>query len=461
MHSSLRRERWRPLAAATETGAAVSLARDLARRLADADFVDQVVADVRRQTEGLPSVAWIPFSIAQGDAGLGLFFGCLDACLPGEGWERIAHSAIERAARAVEHHGDPALGLYAGVSSLAFAVLSLSRGGRRYRKLLLSLEAYLLPALEKVVARLTAQERDFAESQWDLISGLTGIGAYLLARLETRADLAGSLSAILASLVCLSEEDDDLPRWHTPGHLVANPDMRADHPHGHLNCGLAHGCAGPLALLALAALHGVRVEGMDRAMARLATTLRAARVDDAWGINWPSVLPLRAQGGRPRVDYPGGTAGPAKHAPPPTHAAWCYGSPGVARALWLSGVARDDPADRELALEAMHAIARRPASARRLHSATFCHGVAGLLAITLRFRDDAPDPILEQLARELLQEILGMHDPEAPLGFRAVESDGRRVDQVGLLDGAPGVSMVLLAAATDVTPTWDRLFLLS
>jgi hypothetical protein len=30
-----------------------------------------------------------------------------------------------------------------------------------------------------------------------------------------------------------------------------------------------------------------------------------------------------------------------------------------------------------------------------------------------------------------------------------------------LLDGAPGVALVLLAAATPVEPTWDRLFLLS
>jgi lantibiotic biosynthesis protein len=29
------------------------------------------------------------------------------------------------------------------------------------------------------------------------------------------------------------------------------------------------------------------------------------------------------------------------------------------------------------------------------------------------------------------------------------------------LDGAPGVVLVLLAAATDVEPSWDRLFLLS
>ena len=38
---------------------------------------------------------------------------------------------------------------------------------------------------------------------------------------------------------------------------------------------------------------------------------------------------------------------------------------------------------------------------------------------------------------------------------------GGRIDQPGLLDGAPGVALALLAAATPVEPTWDRLFLLA
>ena len=38
---------------------------------------------------------------------------------------------------------------------------------------------------------------------------------------------------------------------------------------------------------------------------------------------------------------------------------------------------------------------------------------------------------------------------------------GGRIDQAGLLDGAPGIAMALLAAATPQPPNWDRLFLLS
>jgi hypothetical protein len=57
--------------------------------------------------------------------------------------------------------------------------------------------------------------------------------------------------------------------------------------------------------------------------------------------------------------------------------------------------------------------------------------------------------------------LLGQYEPDSLFGFRNIERDGYRVDHPGLLTGAPGVALVLLAAATSTEPTWDRLFLLS
>ena len=68
------------------------------------------------------------------------------------------------------------------------------------------------------------------------------------------------------------------------------------------------------------------------------------------------------------------------------------GSPGVARALWLAGVARCRPEWRELAIEAMAAVYRRPFGDRQIDSPTFCHGVAGLLQATLRFANENSAP---------------------------------------------------------------------
>jgi hypothetical protein len=57
--------------------------------------------------------------------------------------------------------------------------------------------------------------------------------------------------------------------------------------------------------------------------------------------------------------------------------------------------------------------------------------------------------------------LLAAFEPETLVGFRNWEPGGTRVDQPGLLEGAAGVLLTLLAASTDVEPAWDRAFLLA
>jgi hypothetical protein len=206
-----------------------------------------------------------------------------------------------------------------------------------------------------------------------------------------------------------------------------------------------------LALMALALSRGVIVPGIEEAVDQLVTWLLAHRADDGWGVNWPYAISLTQEG---LPDRSAGTDGPSR-------AAWCYGAPGVARALWLAGVARDRPDWRNLAIEAMEAVYRRPIAARQIDSPTFCHGVAGLLQITLRFANDTALPVFTDAAADLTEQLLSAYEPDSLLGYRNWEPGGTRVDQPGLLDGAPGVLLTLLAASTDAEPLWDRAFLLS
>jgi len=124
-------------------------------------------------------------------------------------------------------------------------------------------------------------------------------------------------------------------------------------------------------------------------------------------------------------------------------------------------VGRDRVEWRDLAVEAMESVYRRPIAARQIDSPTFCHGVAGLLQITLRFANDTRLPVFAEAAAGLTEGLLSAYEPESLLGYRNWEPGGTRVDQPGLLDGAPGVLLVLLAASSKVEPSWDRAFLLS
>jgi lantibiotic biosynthesis protein len=446
---------WRALAGG-QSAWARQVALDVTARMRDPVQVEAAVLEASLQSNVPNGPQWLSYGVAQGYAGLALLGGQLDRCFPGEGWDEVAHEHLEIAAHGAAAQGYVGPGAFAGLSGLAFATWYLSRGGERYQRLTATLERALIRKADLMTSELTAASSGVPVHHFDVISGLSGIALYLLCRSDEPV-VGAALAEVTRSLIHLSHEDNGLPRWHCPGDLLVDDDaVRRLYPHGYLNCGLAHGIPGPLGVLALAHKAGVECEGLEEAIDRLAGWLLAHRCDDSWGANWPTAVGLLRD-----EDRPTGAASGSDSPSGPSHAAWCYGSPGIARALYLAGAALRRPEYCEAAIDAMQAVLRRPIPARRLDSPTFCHGVAGLLTIVLRFANDTGIAGMQAGAVAITQQLLGLHEPESLLGFRSIEFEGRRVDQPGLLDGAPGVALALLAAATDVEPAWDRLFLLS
>jgi lantibiotic biosynthesis protein len=421
----------------------VAVAREVMSRLRDPQAADDAAATANAQSVGLTGRAhWVPHGVAQGHCGLAIACGYFDRCFPGEGWDTAAHDHLTRAAEGAAGQGIRTLGLFAGLSGLAFATAYLSRRGTRYGTLLAHLDETLLDGIPAWLGDTV--DAGVPVGAFDLISGWTGAAAYLLGR-NPGPGRDAALQAILSRLVDLTMVVDGRPKWHTPGPLIVDADMARRYPGGVLNCGMAHGIAGPLALLCLAHQSGVRVPGMVPAIRRTATWLRRQRVDDSWGASFPAVVAL----------------GPDAPAATPARNAWCYGAPGVARALWLAGVVLPDPELQSLSVATIDAVMRRPVASRRVDAPGFCHGIAGLLQITLRFAQDPAQQRLRPGVDSLVAQLLAAYDPEAPLGYRSIEAGGARVDRPGLLEGAPAVAMSLLAAVRPEAPGWDRLFLLS
>jgi lantibiotic modifying enzyme len=438
--------RWSAVLPPERAGAAFTVACDVANRLLDPQRVEAAALMAREQTSHPEAMHWVSYGIAQGFAGLALLWGALDHVDPNDGWDVIAHDHLTRAAGGADEQPLPPPGIFAGISGLAFAAWYASRAGTRYQRLLTGVDSVLLPQVIALTDENSEDRGGCPVGYFDAISGLAGIGAYLLCRRE-RPECAFALNRVLRTLVELTQEDAGVPRWYTPPELLTD-EWRAEFPAGNANCGLAHGIPGPLALLALAALHDVRVDGITDAIDRTAAWLCRHRADDQWGMNWPYAVPVT----RPSAIQRG---------PEPSRTAWCYGTPGVARALWLAGAALDDTRYRDIAIGGMEAVLRKPPHQRGIPSPTFCHGAAGLLQVVLRFAQDTGLPHFADAARDLAEQLLALYSPEQLLGYRTLDPDGAPVDNPGLLDGAPGVALVLLAAATPVEPAWDRLFLLS
>jgi len=455
---SSRGNHWKPALTGELATAALCAARDVAQRLRAREHVEAAAAAAREQTAFPRSTHWIPYTISQGYAGLAVLWGYLDSCFAEEGWDITGREHLELAVRSAEASAQLPLGLFSGLSGLAFGAWQLSRGGTRYQRLLARLDEAICDQAIAMADDVRARHNGVTVGDFDVISGLSGVGAYLLCR-HDRPDTAAALSSVIDALVQLASVETNVPRWLTPYELLWDESMKEVYPHGNLNCGLAHGIPGPLAFLSQSLRSGSTVPGLKEAIAHMADWLCENRFDDVWGINWPTAVPLE------RVEGPAGgelRSASARSAPDgPSRCAWCYGSPGIARSLWLAGEALDRDDYRSLAVASMEDVFRRPVAARRIDSPTFCHGVAGLLAIALRFASDTGSAIFIEQSHTLVKQILDSYQPESALGFRNLEVADHEMDQPGLLDGSPGVALVLLAAATNVEPTWDRLFLLS
>jgi hypothetical protein len=400
--------------------------------------------------------SWHGYGFASGFAGSSLLWAHLDRCYPDGGWGKLAHGCLSTAVRDIESVQYPSPSLFGGLAGIAFAAHYAARGTSRYNGLLRKLDSYIITLMASNVNFFDRDEPVFGVpiELFDLILGLSGTVTYLLCRYGTSAETDEAVKRVVACLVKLGSEKNGVPVCHTPKYFLRPYDTMTDaFPNGHVNCGLAHGIPGPLGAMALAKILGVKVDGLDDAIAYLAAWLLKNRHDDSWGMNWPSGVGLRTEREHLRL----GSATDS----PPAFSGWCYGSPGISRSIFLSGLALNRGDLCAAAVQSVEAILRRPNAARALYSPTFCHGTAGLLQIVLRFLNDVPSKLLQSELQNILSMLLRQYDANSLLGFQSRTSEGGASDSPALLDGAAGVALVLLSMRPDVEPAWDRAFLLS
>ncbi|MFE0654581.1 lanthionine synthetase C family protein [Streptomyces sp. NPDC059534] len=329
--------------------------------------------------------------------------------------------------------------LYRGVPAAAYTLhFAQPASSRTLAKLDEEAASIIATRLETAQRRMDSG-RPPQMAEYDLISGLTGLGAYLLQR---RHDTA--LEAVLHYLVRLLTEPLTLAGHQVPGWWTCDgprgvPDDNTFRT-GHANYGIAHGMPGPLALLALSSRAGINVTGQDRAIDTAIDFLTTWAQPTAGGtIGWPELLPLH--------DF---LRGPVSGAAP-GRPSWCYGAPGIARALQLAGLARRNKSVRQFAEHAVLGAITDARQLSELEDITLCHGWAGLLLTCDRIASDAQSPALARALpalRERLHTHLVRH--EIPKG-------------AGLLTGSAGVLLTLhtLSTPRPADVGWETCLLLN
>lgn len=270
---------------------------------------------------------------------------------------------------------------------------------------------------------------------YDALTGLSGIGRVLLAAVQSGHDAEPGLIAALDALTTtVRTRHGARPGWWLPANEHPNG-VEVD-PSGAANTGMAHGIAGPLALLSLAHLAGYSVAGQSAAIRDAARWLLRWRTD---GIaTWPPHVT--------GAELDTGVAAPV----PGRRDAWCYGTPGIRRSIALAGQAIGDPALTEAAKAAITSLTARPSCQWDVEGPTLCHGYAGVLQSTATHR--------------AAKAVMDLFDPDQRFGFQHIGNQIAK-DEPGFLVGAAGVALALAdhgdLPTRDVPARWDALLLLS
>ncbi|MGH3866808.1 MAG: lanthionine synthetase C family protein [Pseudonocardiaceae bacterium] len=407
---------------------ALAAARAITDRLADPHTIRTEDSDAGRGRRR-------PQSLAGGAAGIALLH--VERAHAGHGDWSTAHAWLSAAVREDLSAG-PNASLFFGAPALAFLIHAAADRPGKLTRVLATLDAATTAVtrrrLEEARARIERGDRP-ALAEFDLIRGLAGLGTYHLQR-NPHHDIT---KAVLSYLVKLTEplpgRTDGLPGWWTDLAPTGHPSP--DYPAGHGNFGMSHGIAGPLAVLSLALWRGVVVDGHTDSLTRICTWLDAWQQQHPHGPWWPGIITVDdVHNGHLRQPTPG-------------RPSWCYGTPGLARAHQLAGLATGDTTRQQMAETAMLGCLRDPAQLARIVDSGLCHGMAGVFQTAWRMASDAHTPDIAAELPRLSARLLTQHCC-AP-------------EDTEFLDGHAGIALALHTAGTNTAPLahWDACLLLT
>lgn len=429
-------------------------AREVADRLKDLERLQQHYVELEKlAAEKGSNYSSNGFDLAHGYAGLCLLIGELDRLFPDESWDLVGRDAILLMKQAMSEAPVIPLSMWSGLAGVGLAVRALSREGSRYQGFLAQLDELVIQHLPPVVERsIRHLEEGVRADDFDVLHGLAGMARYLLfdPHHPQKREL---LQEILTYMVRLCGEREwngrVVPAWFIQPDRMVSPVEEHYFPKGHFNLGLSHGIPSVLALLALAMQQGHVVTGQRDALKTVSEWVWQARCVSEEGITWDSHLSYEHWEGQEIQKSAW------------NRDAWCYGTPGVAYALYLVGEALEDEDLKQRALQAYSSLFQRHEN-WGLYAPTLCHGYAGLLQITHRLYLKSGD---ERLAREresLVQRVLELYQEESRYGFRELRKETEKSDDFpGVLEGAAGAALVLLSLSQSREPEWDAAFLLS
>ncbi|MEW9698036.1 lanthionine synthetase C family protein [Paenibacillus sp. SI8] len=431
---------------------------NIAERYKDPEHVRTLMLqEHQEELDGKHISSWEDLNLAMGFSGICLLLGQMDRLYPEGGWDYVGHRYLQLIQKTLEEKGVYSMSVWSGLSGILVAIRSLSRNGTRYQTMTDTLTNLMADSLQVTFDQMRGRWLDDLQmSQYDVMEGLAGIGRAVLlfpdnARMKSVWQEIAEFFHQMSGTIDLNGQK--VPAWYVSSKNQFLSHEKVIYPNGNFNVGMSHGITGPLSFLSLSKLHGMEYPSMEEDIRRLADWVCEWKSTDSYGLIWPKRLPYEVWASG---SLDANSVGENQES-------WCYGTPGVARSLWLAGKAVQNDTYAQVAVDGYLGISNRPREKWGLYSGTFCHGLSGLLHTVQRMYSDTGVDEFGNLRDRLVDEVLKLYEPDSMFGYYDYDqSKGylRKTNQAGLLNGAAGTALVLASLLGNEEPDWDAVFLI-
>lgn len=419
----------------------LKIVRDISLKLRDSDFIEHNL--------NYEKTIWSPLSLANGYPSILLLLGELMSIDSIEEWENIAHEYVIKINNELEdgfYHSS----LFTGFSGIAAGVYSISLNGSRYKNVLNELNTLTLSYTKEWLSGINA-DNETKDYYYDTITGLSGILRYLI-EIKNENGVEEIIKNILEYFVLLCG-DRRYKGGYIPRYLVKDESIdenELDNEELIINMGLAHGIAGVMISMSIALENGIEVNGQREAIEKLLKVYKECKIDDGKRITWPGQLLYE--------DFKN-----SKKNKGTERASWCYGLPGIARAIYVTSRIINDKYGIELSLEALRRQAISDLDEYELNSPTICHGFSGVLIVNELMYRDTEEIIFKEANIKIAKRILEYYNKDNIIGFKNIEVRNNEVeetDDIGFLSGVSGVLLALMYFINKNNTHWEKFLLL-
>nr|WP_194191557.1 lanthionine synthetase LanC family protein [Clostridium chrysemydis] len=223
-----------------------------------------------------------------------------------------------------------------------------------------------------------------------------------------------------------------------------------------LDQGMAHGISGPLSFLSLSLKDGIEMPGQKESIKYILNFLKIYNYENELGIWWYGRLTL-------------GEFKKIERSKVKNRASWCYGSPSIARSIFIASNLLKDSEGSELSLRCFNKLCSLSPKDLLLISPTICHGLSGLIMILTEMYRDTNKNLYKLTIDKYISELLTFNNSNYILNFQNYDVENVLLgktniinkNDIGLIDGSLGVLLTLLDYLTPNCNSFKRIFLIN